>query len=274
MPLPKSLDGLQQPYSRGTATPTQSPIQCRYWDLHFHMLDIPPWGIILPVETGDTGPVGFYLEIRSLGLPAGTVLGMRWTPRGGSGTHRVTETLTGNETTHSYLRLEDAWLLDAEGQSVLIEHEIALPDGSVTVGTPVTVQVPHRVAFGTMTIDGLDEGSLLDPSDFPNGIAVHYTPIGNIRDYHNVSFTWIALGIRGPVNFPLSVTYYGSAGKPGEDYHFLVPPECYTGLEDPSFDLIIFRAIPEVKLVPAPAQHFYYGYGAKTMHLLQNTKGK
>jgi len=266
-----SLNGLQQPYSRGTAQPTESPIYCLYWDLRLYMLDVPPWGIILPAEIAEAGPVGFFLEIKSLGLPAGTVLGMRWTPENGNHVHRITHRLTGDETSHTHLSLEDQWLLEAEGQSVLIEHEIVLPDGSITVGQPVTVKVASRLAFGKMTIDGLEEGSLLDPADYPDGIRVHYQPIDNIREYHNVSFTWNAIGVLGNAHGLISTTHFSSPGNPGEDYQFLVPPECYTGLEDPRYQLIYFQAIADVKLVPAPIPQFYYGYGGITFDLLQNT---
>ncbi|MEE1921168.1 hypothetical protein V0R50_04560 [Pseudomonas sp. 148P] len=272
MQIVTSFEGLQQPHSQGTAAATQSRIHCVYWLSEFYMLDVAPWGIILPLDVIGEGLVSFSLEIASLGLPAGTVLGMRWTPESGNDTHLETYHMTGDEPANVRLRLKSPWLWEAEGQRVLIEHEIVQPDGSVTIGEPVTVQVANELVFGKMTVDGLREGSVLDPKDYPDGIRVHYTPIDNIRDYQRVSFLWSALGIREGMQYTLANIVFSSPGKPGEDYYFRVPQEYYTGLDDTRFERVIFQASASVKLAPEPNPQFFYGYGGFEATLLQNTQ--
>ncbi|MDU9390444.1 hypothetical protein [Pseudomonas sp. zfem002] len=257
-----SFQGFIAPTSRDERTATLSPIYCDYFYTAFNLFDVPPWGIILPVDVAHSGAVKFALEIQTMGLPSGTMLGMRWTPADGKNIHRATAQLNGDETSNALMAINDDWLLEAEDQDVLIEHEISLPDGTVTIGDPVKVHVAKRVVFGSVQFDSLQPGEVIDPDLFPDGVSFSYNPIGNIREYHTVGASWSVEGVNGPVHTKLYYLALQALGSPGEDYHWLVPPEGYSeDLYDPQYARIDVIQASEVKLVPRPNPHFWYGYG-------------
>lgn len=52
----------------------------KYGDYDSDMYEIPGWGFIIPVESAVNDYEQLYLDFATRGLPAGTMLGMRWTP--------------------------------------------------------------------------------------------------------------------------------------------------------------------------------------------------
>jgi len=247
----------------------QTPRVRYYWfEEPNYLVDVPPWGLILAVEMSEIPQVSFTCEFPTAGLPGGTILGMRWTPTGDAPAHTVSLRLSGNGNSNAELTLEDAWLAEAEGQQVLIEHELVLPDGTVRIGSTVIVHVSKRVVFITMTVEGLNDGDILDPDLFPNGITVNYSPITNIAGYHTVALGWEVIGVTGSGLTPLYVDHLRLPGAPGESYQFAVPPEGYKDLFDPSFEQIYIAAIVDVKLAPEPNRWMYYSYGAQRFYLV------
>ncbi|MFJ4372020.1 hypothetical protein ACIP1T_05310 [Pseudomonas japonica] len=272
-----SQQGFLQRSAQAARLPTESRIHCRFFTQSFYMLDVPPWGIILPVEVANEPNIRFSLEVESIGLPKGTMLGMRWTPSDGNNSHRATLALNGDENRHALLPIDNGWLQEAESQHVLIEHEIMLPDGTVTIGAPVTVLVSRKLVFGEMTLDGLEHLDILDPALYPNGIHARYTPIEHIADYHRVTLLWGVYGVKpewDTISFVLFQEELVLPGKPGEPYEFFIPPEAYTGYEDPQYCRIWARALAGVKQVPAPMESFDYSYGGYQFDVLPPGKRK
>lgn len=250
--------------------PTQSKIWVAYIAHGQYMLDVPPVGIVVPVETAEHPAIGYFLEVDSLGLPAGTMLGMRWTPQDGNQVHRITHRLTGEETSNTRLRLEDTWILESEGKSVLIEHEMVLPDGTIQIADPITIKIPTRLVFGGMTVgNDQQQNDLFLPDEYPNGVVIHYEPIEHIQEWHTVRHIWSVLGHTEVGTVPLYNELFVLPGKPGASYDFLIPPEAYKGFEDLPFIRIVIFSVSEVRLAPEPNTYHYYGYGGITMEMIE-----
>ena len=262
-----TFSGAIQPGVRLSLAQIAPRIRYHWFGEPNYLVDVPPWGLILPVEISESPQVVFTAEFVTAGLPEGTMLGVRWTPAGGRPVHTVTLRLSGSSTINAQVSIEDAWLLESEGQQVLIEHELVLPDGTVRVGAPLTVQVGKRVLFDSMIVEGLKDGDVLHPDRFPDGITVNYTPIVNIAGYHTVALGWEVLGIRGNQTSPLYLSHLRLPGAPGESYSFEIPPAGYKDLYDPAWDLVYIQAVVDVKLAPEPNRWFYYSYGAQKFYL-------
>lgn len=261
--LRASFTGAIAPGSRLSHTLAQPRIRYCWFIDPYYLTPVAPWGLIIPTEGGEAQPIRFSAEFQTAGLPEGTMLGMRWTPADGRNIHTSSIRLSGSTTVDAELPLEDGWIVEAEGQDVLIEHEVVLLDGSVRVGQPLTLHVAKKLAFGTMTVHGLKDGDMLFPDRFPDGIQVSYTPIANVQGFHLVSHTWQVIGVRGngySLLYTLDTRY---PGAPGEGYEFFIPPEGYTNLHDPYWDRVYVQALATVKLAPEPNQWFWYGYGGQ-----------
>ena len=275
MPTTTSFTGFIVPGTQGTRIPGQSRLHCQYVDSHFNLFDVPPWGIILPREVGEpAAPVRFSLETETLGLPAGTMVGMRWTPASGHPIHQTSLRLDGNEQRNALLPIDKAWLQEAEGQAVLLEHEIVLPDGTIRIGEAVTVHVARRLVFDKSTVGDLQPGDVLDPDRYPDGLQVTYGAIEHIREYHEVYLSWAVMGVKGQTHIVLYRTQLLLPGQPGGEYRFLLPPDAYTDLGDSTYERIYAQAVADVKLLPVPNPQFMYGYGGQQFPLLRNSKGQ
>ena len=236
-----------------------------------YMEDVPPWGLIVPRD-GANGITFFYMEFETLGLPQGTMLGIRWAPASGNHTHTLSVRINGNETHNTQIRIEEVWLDETEGQRVDIQHEVIWPDGRITVGDPLSVQVTKRITFSGMSVEGLNDGDSIDPISFPDGVRVNIDPIDNIAGHHLVYLSWEVWGQRPPGHhLALYRKYYSSPGKPGEGYSFLVPPTEYSGFTFPPETWPLRARIHAiVKLVPNPNQHFYMTQTRQTFPFLNS----
>ncbi|OLS64859.1 hypothetical protein [Pseudomonas putida] len=261
MQLGQMNHGLQFQYRADGKVPTQTPIYCAFVVEGFYMLNVPPWGNILTVEMAQESSVGYFLEINSLGLPAGTMLGMRWTPQDGIGVHRSTHQMTGEEPSNVRLRLEDNWIIESENKRVLIEQEAVLPDGTVQIGEAISIRVPKRLKWGAMTVgDNQQDFDDLDPSLYPDGIRVHYQPIVNIEEWHPVRLSWSVAAIADGGFITLYKSVQTLPGKPDGDYSYLIPPEGYTGFENHEYDRIVVEVAPYVVMAPEPNRQHIWGF--------------
>ncbi len=244
----------------------------KYGDYDSDMYEIPGWGFIIPVESAVNDYEQLYLDFATRGLPAGTMLGMRWTPASGNGVHRITRRLDGNEIANLQIPVDQAWLPEATGQHVLVEYEIVLPDGKTIMGESVSIWVSRQLAFSSMTVEGLEEGEPLDPARFPDGIRVNYGPIDNIEEYHDVVLAWRVWGFAPPIDWVIHNAYFAIPGKAGESYSFLIPPQDYTGFENAPYERIRFSGAAEVKLIPWPNEGFFKQYALHKSPLHPPTK--
>lgn len=209
--------GAQFKRSADGKDPTRTPIYCHYGDERFHMLDIPPWGMVLSVELGEVAFVQYFFEIHSRGLPAGTVLGMRWKPEDGKNPHTTTYRMTGQELENVKLRLEDPWILESEGKHVVIEHEIVLPDGTVQIGEPFELGITKRLHWRGMIVgNDLQDRDDLDPSEYPNGLVVHFQPIDNLEGWHPVIQSWSVMAYTDEGMLDSATSIRSSPQPPGQ----------------------------------------------------------
>ncbi|MFD2642303.1 hypothetical protein [Pseudomonas japonica] len=252
--------------------PFQTRVWCQYVNYHIDMIEMAPWGLILPEETVQAG-FPKMIEIETLGMPANSKLLLRWTPHDGSNPRTLDFTLFGDGQVNTSLRIPDSWLREDVGKDVLVECEVTLPDGRVEVGRSFNAHLAKALVDGEMIVADLKHGDTLKPEDYPDGLTVRIDPIENIRDYHPVVFEFqVDAILQGGSLRPVNHWQIEFIGTPGEAYEFIVPPEAYTGFGDPAYQGLIAMALPGVKLVPRPTLQFWYGLGGQVFDVMFSTR--
>ncbi len=254
--------------------PFDTAIYCRYPMINFRLMEVPPWGLVLPVLGAKEESIEYNFEAETLYMPAGTVLGIRWSPHDGQNIHTLTRTLPGDGQVSTFIPIPDAWVLECEGQGVLIEYEASYPDGSVDLGRSFDVQVSKHLDYGEVSFDGLEDGDTLNPSDYPDGIGVTIEPVVNVAEYNTIRFFWHTYGHLGDTLVLLSSWLHVINCAPGKTYQFVVPAESYSEWNDPRFDYVSAIATCSMILLPEPQMQMRWGFGAKTFGIAYETKSR
>lgn len=246
----------------------QSRIECQFFGDVFGLMDIPPWGTILPILGATEPGIFYFFVVEVLGMPKDTVLGIRWAPRNGNNAHVLSHVLPGDDKPTARLEIPDAWVLECEDQDVLIEVEVSYPDGSTEVGRSFEIHVSKHLTSNSLTIADLQHNDNLDPANYPEGIAVTIHPITNVEPYNRVFFSWQVHAQRE--NGSISTLHEWEevqTGEPGKAYEFFVPPEAYTGYGAPHFTRYWVSAVGTVKLAPWPTPQFIWVIGGADLNL-------
>ncbi|MFD2642304.1 hypothetical protein [Pseudomonas japonica] len=252
--------------------PFQTRVWCQYFATRIDLIEVAPWGLILPAETLQAN-FPYLIEIETLGMPANSKLLLRWTPHDGSTPRTLDVILPGDGQVNTSLKIPDDWLIEDVGKDVLVECEVTLPDGRVEVGRSFDAHLAKALVGGALTVADLKNGDTLKPEDYPGGLAVRIDPIGNIQDRHPVLFELLIEAVTQSGSLrPLNHWQIEFTGTPGEAYEFIVPPEAYTGFGDPAYRALVAKAIPSVKLIPRPNQQFWYGLGGMTFDVMFSTR--
>lgn len=235
-------------------TAFQMHVSCDRPEGRFDIMDVAPWGTVMPLDALEyPGWIFYDVEIETQGMPAGTVLGMRWSPEDGNNVHILIHTLDGSGSATTRLRVQDHWLLEAQGQYVLIESEVSLPDGSVQIGRSFKAYVSRQMVYGNIDYPDLIHYGELDPDKFPEGIRCNIQPIVNILPYHTIIIRWMILGIIGGLDDEIVIEWETSLpAAPGEGYTFVVPPEVYRGHDLSRFRSVVVVARHALNLLPSP----------------------
>lgn len=256
-------DGLvQHEPTTSMEIPFQTLIRCQYGLTHFPLFDVPPWGTVLPYQEGMEAGVTYHFEAETIYMPGATVVGVRWTPRSGNNVHVLSFTVPADEPATWGAPIPYAWVVESQGEDVLIEFEASYPDGSVETGTSLDVHVSKSLGFGAVNIADLNNGDLFNPDHYPDGVTVKVDPIVDIVEYSILRCYWrVKAFIAGNVYL---FHEWGTSftGAPGKAYEFVVPPEAYSGLNVPQFDRFEIEVRMNLSLAPEPVPQFRWSFGA------------
>jgi hypothetical protein len=241
--------------------PFGTGIGCHYMGIYIGMMDVPPWGTVLPFVEGSEGALRYYIEAETLHMPKDSVLGIRWTPQSGNNIHTLSHTLPGDGQIKTGLLIPQQWLFEAQGEDVLIEYEVAYPDGSTGRGRSYDINVSRNLEFGKVTVGGLQDGEYLNPDNYPDGITVTIDPIVHVREYSKIRLFWEVRAYIGDTQYLFAEWFKSIPCVPGQAYDIVVPPEAYNGMQVPGFDRFEILVAPVVTLAPEPVPEFRFALG-------------
>lgn len=263
------------PLSKGSPStiPFHTRLGCDYFGVRFDVVDVPPWGIILPGETIDyPRSILWDVVVDTRGMPAGTVIAVRWKPSGEGPEHTLKRTLEGNEDS---TRINVYWSIieEAYEQSVLVQVEALPPDGNPFPGDSFELRMTSKLEPGTLQLGELSDGDILDPGKYPDGISGRIDPIGNLAGFNDLTLEWEVVGLLPGAGLETLYEWTSELpAAPGQPYEFVIPAEAYSGFEDPRFESIHVSFRPLVKLTPAPNPGFTYNIGGMALELLNGKR--
>lgn len=252
--------------------PFNTWISCNYFARDLELIDVPPWGIVLPGDALNyPNEIFFILELETVSMVPGTELAIRWTPADGTNIHVLRRTLNGSPDSIRQF-VPASWLEEAQGQNVLIEFEALPPDGNGYPGRSFSVRVTDRIVVGDTRIADLSDGDTIDPDKYPDGLQGSIDPIGHVEEHNYVSIDWTVLGYTANGTEVLHQWWTEWPGVPNQPYEFVVHPEAYSGFDDPRFHTITVSFRSFIKLVPRPNREFVFSMGGQTFTLPTATR--
>ncbi len=244
-------------------------LNCRFFDESFDMIDVQPWGMIVPGESVDhPRSIFFDVVVDTQGMPAGTLLAVRWSTADGNHVYTLKRTVSENGDVNPPLTLHWSWFEEALGQNVTIAADAVPPDENGYPGKRFEFHVKNRLVPGEIRLADLSPDGILDPHNYPNGLQGFMDPIENVDVYNTLTVEWRVLGITAGEDIELLYQWEtGFTGAPGQPYEFVIPAEAYSGFADPRFDLLFASFSPLIRLTPEPGRQFVFSLGGQTFTL-------